>query len=79
MSRERHERLRLAVVEVVEPRAIAAGDVVDVAGALGREQQHLLAAALQEGVQADGRPVDGEADRGRRVDHLPEPGEHALR
>ena len=73
---QRHERLRLAVVEVVEPGAVSARDVVDVAGSLGREEQHLLAAALEKGVEADGRSVDGEADRGGRVDHLPEPGEH---
>ena len=76
--RERHERSRLAVVEVVEPGSIAASDVVDVACTFGREQQHLLAAALQERVQADGRPMHREGDRCRRVDHLPEPGEDSI-
>ena len=35
----RHERRRLAVVDVVQARAVAAGDVVDVARALRRQQQ----------------------------------------
>ncbi len=77
--RERNERRRLPVVEVVEARTVSAGDVVHVARALGGKQEHLLAPTLQECVQADGGSVNGEGDRGGRVDHLSEPGEDPFR
>ena len=76
---ERDERLGLLVVQVVEAVAVAARDVVDVAGAGRGEQQHTLAAALQEGVQPLRRAVHREVDLGGGVDHLSESREHALR
>ena len=70
------ERGRLAEVDVVQARPVAAGDVVDVAGAFGRQQQHALAASLEKRVEALGGAVDGEAavlglglDRGERAEH----------
>ena len=76
--RARQQRPRLAEVDVVEPRPVAAGDVVDVAGTARGEQHHALPAALQERVEALGRAVDGEGDVARRGDHLLEAGEDAL-
>ena len=67
---------RLAKVDVVQARPVAAGDVVDVAGAFGRQQQHALAASLEKRVQPLGGAVDREAairglglDRGQRAQH----------
>ena len=75
--RPRHQRPRLAEVDVVEPRPVAAGDVEHVAGAARGEQQHALAAPLQERVEPLRGAVDGEGDVARRPDDLLEAGEHA--
>ena len=70
------QRGRLAEVDVVQASPVAAGDVVDVAGASGRQQQHALAAALEKRIEALGGAVHGEAavlglglDRGQRAEH----------
>ena len=71
------ERLRLAVLRVVQLEAGAAGDVVAVLHAVGGEQQHVDAASLEEGVQPLGRPVDDEVDLGEVVDERSETLDHA--
>ena len=74
----RDERRRLAVVELVQLRPVAAGDLVRVADALRGEQQDALASPLEERVQPDGRAVDEEADLGHVLDDLRERGEDAF-
>ena len=58
-------------VDVVQPREAQPPDLEDVAEALGREQPRARAAALEDRVGGDGRPVEdlaevGRADAGRR-------------
>ena len=74
----RNERGGLAVVDVVQARAVAARDVVDVARARGGQEQDLLAAALEKGVQSLRRAVHREADLGGRWDDRVERREDAL-
>ena len=59
----------LAVADVEHVQAVAAGDVVDVAGAPGGQEDDPLAAALQEGVEAHRGAVDEGPDSGRVADH----------
>ena len=53
----RHERLRAPLGEVVERRAVLAGELDQVAEALGRDQRGARAAALEQRVGGDRHPV----------------------
>ena len=61
----RHEWFRLVELEVVHVRAVAAPDLQHIAEAGRRHERGLHAAALGDGVDDDGRPVDEGDDRGR--------------
>ena len=74
----RHEPLGLVVAQRVELLAVVPGDRVRVAQALGHDQQQTRALALQERVQADGRPVHEEVDGTGLGHELTQALEHAL-
>ena len=61
----RDERLWLGVVEIVELLPVPAGNDVDIAEAIGCDEQDARATPLEKGVQTDRGAVDDELDLAR--------------